>query len=71
MGKGDGETRATLMLAYNPHTISIQIFEDNAIGGLQQAMPDIMLVTLLSVIALIVVSTIKKGESTSLKIGWS
>ena len=60
-----------MMLAYNPHTISIQIFEDNAIGGLQQAMPDIMLVILLSVIALIVVSTIKKGESTSLKIGWS
>jgi molybdate/tungstate transport system permease protein len=66
-----GELGATMMLAYNPHTISIQIFEDNAIGGLQQAMPDIMLVILLSVIALIVVSTIKKGESTSLKIGWS
>ena len=66
-----GELGATMMLAYNPHTISIQIFEDNAIGGLQQAMPDIMLVILLSIIALIVVTTIKKGESTSLKIGWS
>jgi molybdate/tungstate transport system permease protein len=66
-----GELGATMMLAYNPHTISIQIFEDNAIGGLQQAMPDIMLVISLSVIALIVVTIIKKGESTSLKIGWS
>ena len=27
-----GELGATLMLAYNPHTISIQIYEDNAIG---------------------------------------
>ena len=29
-----GELGATMMMAYNPHTISIQIFEDNAIGGL-------------------------------------
>jgi molybdate/tungstate transport system permease protein len=66
-----GELGATMMLAYNPHTVSIQIFEDNAIGGLQQAMPDIILVILLSVIALIVVTITKKGEATSLKIGWS
>ena len=31
-----GELGATMMMAYNPHTISIQIFEDNAIGGLRQ-----------------------------------
>ena len=66
-----GELGATMMMAYNPHTVSIQIFEDNAIGGLRQTMPDIILVILLSVIALIVVTTIKKGETTSLKIGWS
>ena len=29
-----GELGATIMMSYNPHTISIQIFEDNAIGGL-------------------------------------
>ena len=39
-----GELGATMMMAYNPHTISIQIFEDNAIGGLRNAIPDIMLV---------------------------
>ncbi len=66
-----GELGATMMMSYNPHTISIQIFEDNAIGGLRQAMPDIMLVILLSVIALVAVSTLKKRETNSLKIGWS
>ncbi len=47
-----GELGATMMLAYNPHTISIQIFEDNAIGGLARAIPDIFLSILLSITAL-------------------
>jgi molybdate/tungstate transport system permease protein len=47
-----GELGATMMLAYNPHTISIQIFEDNAIGGLTQAIPDIFLSIVLSITAL-------------------
>ena len=45
-----GELGATMMMAYNPHTISIQIFEDNAIGGLQQAVSGIILVVLLAVL---------------------
>jgi len=63
-----GELGATMMVSYNPHTISIQIFEDNAIGGLRQAMPDIILVIILSIFALIIVSTIKKKDSNSFKI---
>ena len=55
-----------MMMSYNPHTVSIQIFEDNAIGGLRQAMPDIILVIILSIIALVVVSTIKKKETTAI-----
>ena len=63
-----GELGATMMLAYNPHTISIQIFEDNAIGGLEQTVPGILLVILLSFIVLAVFSIVKKGEG--LKFGW-
>src|ERR687886_2310616 len=48
-----GELGATMMMAYNPHTISIQIFEDNAIGGLRQAVPDMILVILLSTLVII------------------
>ena len=66
-----GELGATMMMSYNPHTISIQIFEDNAIGGLQQAMPDIIMVILLSIIALVTVSLLKKRDKNSLKIAWS
>jgi molybdate/tungstate transport system permease protein len=58
-----GELGATMMMAYNPHTVSIQIFEDNAIGGLKQAVPTIILVILLSSIAIIVFYiTTKKGQ---------
>ena len=63
-----GELGATMMLAYNPHTISIQIFEDNAIGGLEQTVPGILLVILLSFMVLAVFSIVKKGEG--LKFGW-
>jgi molybdate/tungstate transport system permease protein len=66
-----GELGATMMMAYNPHTISIQIFEDNSINGLRQAMPDIMMVILLSFIVLIAVSMLKKKDKNSLKIGWN
>lgn len=63
-----GELGATMMMAYNPHTISIQIFEDNAVGGFQQTVPGVLLVILLSVIVLAVFSVVKKGEG--LKFGW-
>ena len=47
-----GELGATMMMAYNPHTISIQIFEDNAIGGLRQAVSGIILVVLLAILVI-------------------
>ncbi|HKR72714.1 MAG TPA: ABC transporter permease [Candidatus Nitrosocosmicus sp.] len=58
-----GELGATMMLAYNPHTISIQIYEDNALGGLSQAIPGIILSILLSIILIIVYSIIVKRSS--------
>ena len=58
-----GELGATLMLAYNPHTISIQIYEDNALGGLSQAIPGIILSILLSIILIIVYSIIIQKPS--------
>ena len=45
-----GELGATLMMAYNPHTISIQIFEDNAIGGIRNSVAGIVWVVILSII---------------------
>ncbi len=63
-----GELGATLMMAYNPHTISIQIFEDNAIGGLRQAIPSIILVILLSVVVIFLFSlTVKMLEDKTSK----
>ena len=66
-----GELGATIMMAYNPHTISIQIFEDNSIGGLRQAVPGIILVILLSILAIIMFYIIsrKKARHEVLKIG--
>jgi molybdate/tungstate transport system permease protein len=55
-----GELGATMMLAYNPHTISIQIYEDNALGGLTQAIPSILLSITLSVILILFYSVIMK-----------
>jgi molybdate/tungstate transport system permease protein len=49
-----GELGATMMMTYNPHTVSIQIFEDNAIWGLSQAVSGIILVVLLSALVLAV-----------------
>jgi molybdate/tungstate transport system permease protein len=62
-----GELGATMMMAYNPHTISIQIFEDNAIGGLRQAISGIILVVLLAILVITVfyVSSTKWRQS-----GW-
>jgi molybdate/tungstate transport system permease protein len=62
-----GELGATMMMAYNPHTVSIQIFEDNAVGGFQNTLPLILLVILLSIMALGVFSIVKKE---GLKFGW-
>ena len=57
-----GELGATMMIAYNPHTISIQVFEDNAVGGLSNALPTILLVIVLSMIALAIFYTLRKEE---------
>lgn len=59
-----GELGATLMLAYNPHTISIQIYEDNAIGGLTYATPSILLSIILSIVLVIVYITLIKKIDT-------
>ena len=65
-----GELGATMMMAYNPHTISIQIFEDNAIGGIRQAIPGIMLVILLAIIALIAFYITRRKGLDIVKLGW-
>ncbi|MFL6474428.1 MAG: molybdate ABC transporter permease subunit [Nitrososphaera sp.] len=62
-----GELGATMMMAYNPHTVSIQIFEDNAIGGFQNTLPLILLVIILSALVLGIFSVVKKE---GLKLGW-
>jgi molybdate/tungstate transport system permease protein len=62
-----GELGATMMMAYNPHTISIQIFEDNAIGGFQNTIPAVLLVILLSAVVVGIFSLVKRG---GLKLGW-
>jgi molybdate/tungstate transport system permease protein len=65
-----GELGATMMMTYNPHTISIQIFEDNAIGGLTQAISGIILVVTLPVLVIVVFYISKKNNRRGLlKIG--
>jgi molybdate/tungstate transport system permease protein len=63
-----GELGATIMMSYNPHTISIQIFEDNAIGGLKNTVPGIVWLIILSIIALTIFLLIKRHQS--LRFGW-
>jgi molybdate/tungstate transport system permease protein len=63
-----GELGATLMMAYNPHTISIQIFEDNAIGGIKNSVPGIVWVVILSIMALAVFLFLRRNHS--IKLGW-
>jgi molybdate/tungstate transport system permease protein len=66
-----GELGATMMMAYNPHTISIQIFEDNAIGGLKNAVPDIILAIALSlVVVLIFYIARRKQRQDVLRLRW-
>lgn len=47
-----GEFGATVMMAYNPKTVSIQLWEDNAIGGLNLALPGVLLVMVVSFVSL-------------------
>jgi molybdate/tungstate transport system permease protein len=63
-----GELGATMMMSYNPHTISIQIFEDNAIGGLKNTVPGIIWLIILSIFALTAFLFIKRHHS--LRFGW-
>lgn len=65
-----GELGATMMMAYNPHTISIQIFEDNAIGGLRNAVPDIILAIVLSLIVVFVFYIMRRQRQDALRIHW-
>jgi molybdate/tungstate transport system permease protein len=55
-----------MMMTYNPHTISIQIFEDNAIGGLTQAAPGIILVVTLPVLVMVIFYISKKNKNQEL-----
>ena len=43
-----GEFGANVMMAYNPKTISIQLWEYNAIGGLKLAIPGVLIVLVFS-----------------------
>lgn len=47
-----GEFGATVMMAYNPKTISVQLWEDNAIGGLNNVIPGVLLVLVISFLCL-------------------
>jgi len=63
-----GELGATMMMAYNPHTISVQIFEDNAIDGLRNAVPDIILALVLSLIAVFVFHITRRQRQDVLRL---
>ena len=63
-----GELGATLMMAYNPHTISIQIFEDNAIGGIKNSVAGIVWVIIISIMALTIFLFLRRNHS--IKLGW-
>lgn len=47
-----GEFGANVMMAYNPKTISVQLWEYNALGGLKLVMPGVLLVILFSFVSL-------------------
>ena len=64
-----GELGATMMMTYNPHTISIQIFEDNAIGGLSNAVPGIIMVITLPVLVVVLFYVSKNKGERLLKLG--
>lgn len=62
-----GELGATMMMSYNPHTISIQIFEDSAIGGIRDSVAGIVLVILIAVVVLTIFILIRKQP---VRFGW-
>ena len=43
-----GEFGANVMVPYNPKTISIQLWEYNALGGLKLVMPGVLIVLIFS-----------------------
>jgi molybdate/tungstate transport system permease protein len=43
-----GEFGANVMVAYNPKTISLQLWEYNALGGLKLVMPGVLIVLVFS-----------------------
>jgi molybdate/tungstate transport system permease protein len=47
-----GEFGANVMVAYNPKTISIQLWEYNALGGLKLVMPGVLIVLIFSFVSL-------------------
>jgi molybdate/tungstate transport system permease protein len=49
-----GESGATMMMAYNLHTTSSQIFEDYGIGGLEQRISGIILPLMFAVVIIFV-----------------
>jgi molybdate/tungstate transport system permease protein len=63
-----GELGATIMMAYNPHTVSIQIFEDSAIGGIRNSVAGIILVIIIALVALTIFVLIRRQRV--LKFGW-
>ena len=63
-----GELGATIMMAYNPHTISIQIFEDSAIGGIRNSVAGIILVIIIALFALTIFVLLRRHQV--LKVGW-
>lgn len=63
-----GELGATMMMSYNPHTISIQIFEDTAIGGIRNSSAGIILVIIIALVALSFFFLVRKQRI--IKFGW-
>ncbi|MDJ0270317.1 MAG: ABC transporter permease [Aigarchaeota archaeon] len=57
-----GEFGATVMMAYNPKTVSIQLWEDNAVGGLSMALPGVVVVILTILILLAAWAWISLGR---------
>ena len=48
-----GEFGANVMMAYNPKTISVKLWENNAMGGLNLVIPDVVVVLIFFFISLI------------------
>ncbi len=63
-----GELGATIMMSYNPHTVSIQIFEDSAIGGIRNSVAGIIFVIVIALVALTTFLLIRRHRV--IKFGW-